>query len=119
HSLQVESILRSEATKDLRCGCAKRSQIRTPARLHQRCFAALSIDLQEMTAENAHSFRPSAISKESSTSSKFMRPAVSVKAVPYSNVMEVMSPKSRMPRAMKYGSPAPIEPMVARSERTF
>src|SRR3954464_9546989 len=46
----------------------------------------------DVIAEKAHSFRPCAMSKTSSTRSRFMSPAVMVKAVPCSKVMEVTSP---------------------------
>ena len=46
----------------------------------------------DVVAEEAHSFRPCAMSNASSTSSRFMRPAVMVNAVPCSKVIEVTSP---------------------------
>src|SRR5207302_248190 len=55
----------------------------------------------DVIAEKAHSFRPCAMSNASTTSSRFIRPAVMVKAVPCSKVMEVMSPCTPMPAAIQ------------------
>src|SRR2546428_1561531 len=72
----------------------------------------------QMIAEQAHSFRPSEMSKTSSTSKRFMRPAVIVKAVPCSYVIDVTSPCTPMPTPTKYSSPEPMEPMAARKRRS-
>jgi len=53
------------------------------------------------------------MSNESSTRRRFISPAVSVNVVPYSKVSDVMSPAGPNAAAMKYGRPAPIEPIVA------
>src|SRR6266508_5287000 len=46
----------------------------------------------DVVAQEAHSFRPSEMSKTSSTSRRFISPAVTMKAVPCSYVIDVMSP---------------------------
>src|SRR5581483_304330 len=55
----------------------------------------------EVRAKEAHSFLPAAMSWQSRTSRRFISPAVSVNAVPYSNVIDVMSPRAPACLAMK------------------
>src|SRR5579872_824377 len=64
-------------------------------------------------AQQAHSFRPSAISNASSISRRFMRPAVIVNAVPCSYVIDVTSPCGPIAAATKYMVPDPIDPSAA------
>src|SRR5579872_6895897 len=61
----------------------------------------------EVVLQQAHSFRPSAMSNESSISRRFISPAVTVNAVPCSYVIEVMSPWIPMASATKYMIPEP------------
>src|SRR5581483_3920206 len=67
----------------------------------------------DVIPQQAHSFRPSAMSKASSISRRFISPAVIVNAVPCSYVIEVTSPCGPMPAATKYMIPDPIDPSAA------
>src|ERR1700737_3801313 len=66
----------------------------------------------DVISQQAHSFRPSEISKTSRTRRRFISPAVIVNAVPCSYVIDVTSPCAPIAAATKYNSPAPIEPRL-------
>src|SRR5258706_10684076 len=71
----------------------------------------------DVVSEEAHSFRPCAMSKTSSMRRRFISAAVIVNAVPCSNVIELTSACTPMPTAIQYRSPAPIDPRLARIRR--